>query len=435
MKTAIVVGSGAGGATVAKELQGPYQVTVFEEGKSFRRATVERKTIERLRRSHLLVDERLLRVGMPAIRIRKTPDMVLVRGAGTGGSTTIATGSGMRLDHDLRALGIDLDPEFDEIAREVPITTGASRRWHGTTRRLFEVVESMGLEPLVTPKMATSDKCRHCGRCMLGCPYGMKWDVRAFLDQAVAGGAELVTGARVDRIVIEGDRATGVLAAGRLGAPFQPADLVVVAAGGFGTPAILERSGIACEHRLSVDPLLTVMARVPGAWQCNEIAMPFIVRRPHYLLSPYLDWVSAMFNRSWRHPLQDLVGIMIKLADEGTGSVSARGRVDKRLTITDRARFEEGVGIASEILARFGADPASMVLGTVNAGHPGGTLPLSEATASTFHDERLPENLYVADASLLPRSLGGPPILTIIAMAKRVASLCRSPAASRAARR
>jgi choline dehydrogenase-like flavoprotein len=41
-----------------------------------------------------------------------------------------------------------------------------------------------------------------------------------------------------------------------------------------------------------------------------------------------------------------------------------------------------------------------------------------------MHDERLPENVYVADATLLPRSLGNPPILTIIAMAKRIAAIC-----------
>ena len=39
---------------------------------------------------------------------------------------------------------------------------------------------------------------------------------------------------------------------------------------------------------------------------------------------------------------------------------------------------------------------------------------------------QLPESLYVADASLLPRSLGNPPILTIIAMAKRVSKICRN---------
>ena len=35
-----------------------------------------------------------------------------------------------------------------------------------------------------------------------------------------------------------------------------------------------------------------------------------------------------------------------------------------------------------------------------------------------------PGNLYVADASLLPRSLGNPPILTIMALATRVAKAC-----------
>ncbi|HEX6577457.1 MAG TPA: GMC family oxidoreductase N-terminal domain-containing protein [Jiangellaceae bacterium] len=435
MNTAIVVGSGAGGATVANELQGAFQVTVLEEGRPFRRATMDWKTIEQLRRARLLVDERLLRVALPAIRVRKSHDMVLVNAVAAGGTTTISTGNGMRLDDDLRSIGIDLDPEFDQIAREVPITTGNQRRWHRTTRRLFEVVDTMGLDPFVTPKMATSDKCRHCGRCVFGCPYGIKWDTRAFLDQAVSRGAELVTGARVHRIVIEGDRATGVLVGGPFGARFHSADLVVVAAGGFGTPAILERSGITCEHHLFVDPVLTVAARMPGAWQCNEIEMPFVVRRPHYILSPYFDWISALFDPAWRHPLPDIVGVMIKLADEEGGSVSSRGRIEKLLTATDRARLEDGVGVATEILTGLGANPASVFRGTINAGHPGGTLPLTEATATTFHDERLPDNVYVADASLFPRSLGGPPILTIIAMAKHVASLCRADAGRFAHRR
>jgi choline dehydrogenase-like flavoprotein len=41
-----------------------------------------------------------------------------------------------------------------------------------------------------------------------------------------------------------------------------------------------------------------------------------------------------------------------------------------------------------------------------------------------MHDDRLPDNLYVADATLFPKSLGGPPILTIIAMAKKVSKAC-----------
>ena len=420
---AVVVGSGAGGATVARELQGAFDVTVLEAGDAFRRARMERGSIERMRRSRLLVDPRMLRFVYPPIRIRKTPDMLLVNGVGTGGTTTMATGNGIRMDRDLRELGLDLDAEFDEIAREIPVTTAHERRWHPTTRRLWGAFDDLGLGPAVLPKMGDAERCRHCGRCMLGCPYGRKWDSRAFLDEAVRRGARLVTGSAATRVVEDGGPATGVITGGGGLHRFVPADLVVLAAGGFGTPAILQRSGIACEPNLFVDPVLTVAARVPDAWQCNEIEMPFVVQREGYILSPYFDWISSLFHPAWRHRLQDLVGIMIKLADESVGSVSGR-RVDKRLTPADRVRLDEAVGIATEILARFGADPHEVFLGTVHAGHPGGMLPLTEASAPTMHDDRLPENVFVADASLLPRSLGNPPILTIVALAKRVAAVC-----------
>lgn len=50
-------------------------------------------------------------------------------------------------------------------------------------------------------------------------------------------------------------------------------------------------------------------------------------------------------------------------------------------------------------------------------------LPLTRDSAASFHDARLPGNVYVADASLFPESLGNPPILTIVAMAKRIGRL------------
>jgi choline dehydrogenase-like flavoprotein len=66
-----------------------------------------------------------------------------------------------------------------------------------------------------------------------------------------------------------------------------------------------------------------------------------------------------------------------------------------------------------------------MFFGTLNAGHPGGMLPLTSAEAVTLRSPRLPENLYVADASLLPEALGKPPILTIMALAKKIAKTIR----------
>ncbi len=113
---------------------------------------------------------------------------------------------------------------------------------------------------------------------------------------------------------------------------------------------------------------------------------------------------------------------MIKLADTGSGTVTTE--VLKRLVETDRARLQEAVGLCRDILHRLGKKDADIFLGTLNAGHPGGTLPLTEAESVTMHHKLLPHNLYVADASLLPESLGNPPILTIIAMAKRISARC-----------
>jgi len=52
-------------------------------------------------------------------------------------------------------------------------------------------------------------------------------------------------------------------------------------------------------------------------------------------------------------------------------------------------------------------------------------FPLTKNEAETFHHDTLPDNLYVADASLFPKSLGNPPIFTIMAMAKRIGKICR----------
>jgi choline dehydrogenase-like flavoprotein len=327
------------------------------------------------------------------------------------------------MDHDLRALGIDLDREFDEIYHEIPISTAHQLGWRRTTRRLFEICQEMGLDPQPTPKMGNYERCVHCGRCAFGCPHGVKWDSRQFLQVAVDAGATVVTGCRVERIVFEHGRAAGVQARRGLRSTFYPADLVVLAAGGFGTPAILDASGIPCEARLFVDPVLWVAGRAKQSAQCYEVEMPFVVQRQHFILSPYFDFLSFIFDREARSPAVDMVGLMIKLADTGQGHVTSHG-VEKMLSAIDQQRLREGVKICDEILRRFGVDEGSVFLGTLNAGHPGGTLPLTERDAATMHDPRLPENVYVADATLIPQALGNPPILTIVALAKRVSRCC-----------
>ncbi len=424
MKKAIVVGSGAGGATAAKELQGHYEVTVMEAGKEFRPFSLNLRMLEKFKKTGLLFDEKLIQLWFPTMRIRETEDrMILVHGSAIGGTTTICTGNAIRKDGDLRKIGIDLDEEFEEIYQEIPVTSNHRHLWRATTNKLFEICREMDLDPQPTPKMGNYDRCRSCGRCVLGCPAGAKWDSRRFLSIALDNGSRLIKGCRVEKVVVEGNEAKGVYAKFRGRKHFFPADLVILSAGGFGTPVILQNSGFECEPRLSLDPVLCVAAEWEGSCQSREISMPFVAKKEHFILSPYFDYLSYYFNKQWKYPAKNIISMMIKLADDNTGNLVGK-KVEKSLTEQDRFRMGKAIALCKDILQHLGIKKENIFLGTLNAGHPAGMLPLGKQEAKSLHHPRLPQNLYVADATILPHSLGSPPILTIIALAKRVSKVC-----------
>ena len=419
MKKVIVVGSGAGGAAAASKLQGKFNVTILEAGREFKPFSFSLSALEKLKKTGLFFDEREIQILFPSMKVQKTEDrMVMVSGAGLGGTTTLSAGNALRQDKGLKELGIDLEEEFRELYREIPITDNHQNKWRDTTKRLFEICREMELNPRPIPKLGDYRNCTGCGRCVLGCRYGVKWDSRQMIAAAQDAGAELTTGCKVLKVVVENGYAKGV----QTKKGFYPADIVILAAGGFSTPVILQNSGIECESRLFVDPVLCIAAEHKGSLQNKELSMPFAVQREHYILSPYFDYLSFFFNKGWRYPASDTLSLMIKLADSNTGSID-KNNISKTLTGIDKERLQEGAGICREILDRYGIKKDDIFLGTINAGHPGGMLPLTSQEAETFHNPRLPENLYVADATLFPESLGNPLILTIMAMARKVGKI------------
>lgn len=414
MKKALIIGSGAGGATVAKMLSPRYDVTVFEAGGTFRPLSLPLDTLASLRATGLYFDERLISIILPNMRIAKTPDQVVVYGQGLGGTTTLATGNAIRADKGLKAIGIDLDDEFNELYHELPITTDHQRSWSDVSHRTFQAMEDLGFGPQPMPKFLRTSKCRLCGHCSIGCPYGAKWDTRELLD-----GIHIITHCRVERFETGDGRVKRVIARQGLRTISFEADLVILAAGGLGTPQILRQSGFDCQPHLFVDPVLCVATPMANVRQNRQLLMPFVSLREGYIISPYMDWLSFFFNREWRKPMDGMVSLMIKMADEEQGNVE-RGKVRKTLTGRDQQILSRGVADCKEILRKMGAREEDMILGTLNSGHPGGMLPLTVAEAETLHHACLPDNLYVADASLLPEALGLPPMLTIMALAKRI---------------
>jgi choline dehydrogenase-like flavoprotein len=272
----------------------------------------------------------------------------------------------------------------------------------------------------------------NCGaKCMLGCRCGAKWNAAEYVDEAVAAGAVLETQARVERVIIEQGRCEGV--AGRLrGLPFEArAKTVVVAAGGIGTPRILQASGFEqAGQGMTMD--ITVMVygigNGPGIGKEPPMTWSWENLEDGYMLStladPWLLFPLIMALKGPRYPLywpkwNRLLGVMIKLKDDVSGGVFTNGKISKPMTPNDSRRMAAAQLLCGRILTQAGADPDAIFVSPQRGTHPSGTVRIG-----TMLDRDLQTStpgLYVCDASVFPEALARPTVLTIIGLAKRLA--------------
>ena len=146
MNRAVVVGSGAGGAAAARRLAGRFDVTVLEAGREFRPFRSGLRVPEAAGKAGLLFDEREISLLFPAMRIHRAADgLIIVRGRGTGGTTTMATANALRLDDDLRNIGIDLDESFSDLLRAIPVTDDHGSLWRPAPHRNYQAYREIGL--------------------------------------------------------------------------------------------------------------------------------------------------------------------------------------------------------------------------------------------------------------------------------------------------
>jgi len=364
----------------------------------------------------------------------------IIRPLMAGGATSMYCGCSARPPAWLKdKYGIDLDPYVDETMDELRIAPLPPELRGPASTRLAEAANALGydwqpLDKFMNPARACPFDCG--AKCMLGCRCGAKWNAAEWVDEAVSAGCEFITEARVEALVVENRKVGGVR--GRVkGQSFEiMTPVVVLAAGGIGTPLILRRAGLRrAGEGMAMDTTLMMYgaSRFPGSGHEPPMTYAWANDDVGYMLSTLIDpWLNYPIVAGLKGPRylltwprwNNTLGVMIKLKDDLSGSLESERRIRKPFTVNDQKKLDHAAGVARQILVKAGADPDSIFLTPMRGTHPCATVRIGDLLDRNLRTEI--ENLYVCDASAFPEALARPTVLTIIGLGKRLVEHLRT---------
>jgi choline dehydrogenase-like flavoprotein len=495
----LVIGSGAGGGSVARDLaQAGKRVMVIESGALYDERTFptrERDAYERL----------YLDSGFTA-----TDDahIAILAGGTVGGGTTVNWMTSIPVPDRVR----------DEWEEQHGVTGIASPRFK---KDLNEVLREVGAQPSIDmpPKDAAlirgaeargwsgeriqinRAECDDCGTCPFGCKRGSKQStLRLHLPQAMEAGAHLIPDCKAERLIISNGAVRGAVTTHgtRAGTPRTLeiiAPQVVVSGGALRTPLLLRRSGLthpAIGQNLRLHPVTLAAGIFPekiemwrGTMQAaksEEFIAPtedrngyIIESAPGHpgLLALGIPWTSRDEHQRLMKLAPKIAPFLAIAKDDGGGRISETrngfAKIEYRTTPRDErtlraalgslVRMAESAG-AEEVIAagsppiawrrsdgveafevlerrltRFDFSPnrgtvfSAHQMGTARMGgdpvdhacDPFGRVRSSSRPRATDPHGGIIKGLYVADGSLFPTAIGVNPMITILALAKRVA--------------
>ena len=394
----VIIGTGAGGGLLARELaKNGKKVVILEKGPYI--------------------------ASKDAFNYydKYAPGVDLLSTTCVGGSTAVSMANMVRaLDEELHEFGIDLTKEYEYVEQLVGVHELDDSHIGRGTQLFLDAARDLGLDVVKMPKAIREEECIQCGKCAFGCPVNAKWTAKDFVDEAVEAGAELICEAEVIDIILCNMEASGVKYVKDHEEHLIKTDKIILCAGAIQTPIIMKNMGLTGIGReIFFDPFVTVGGYLKDINFNTEVQMAALVKGKNFVLSPHF---SSFIKGNIDNPDvddKDILSIMVKTPDECKGYVHTDGFVRKENTIEDIRYLAEGVATAGFILEKAGVDPTTIGSTVYRGAHPGGTVKIGKALDTNLETE-IP-NLYVCDASVLPISPGKPPILTILALAKRLA--------------
>lgn len=476
----VIVGSGAGGAVAAAVLaEAGLEVAVLEAGPYLDRGSYPEEPIAAL--TSLYRDGGMtVAMGRPAVPtpVGRAVGGTTVINSGTCFRTPEPVLARWEAEHGITWAG-DLGTDFEAAERMLHVRAVDPERMGRNGQLLREGAEALGVSH--APLHRNAGACRQCSSCPTGCRLDAKRAMHvSYLPRAVAAGARVRAGVEARRVVFERGRAVAVecrsgvarQGAGR-GRPFtvRARRAVVLAGGAFGTPELLMRSGFRSPsgelgRNLRIHPACWVGARFDEpvrGWDgvMQSYAVDEWEDRGVLLEATFTplafggQWLPGTGAEHQRRLLDfdHVASTGVHLSDRSTGRVGLAGdgslRISYRLRREDADRLVFGIARAAELLYAAGATEVYPQIGgtatvsrsgiaaleasppprsalRLEAFHPMGTARMDSdphrGVAGADGAVHGAEALYVADGSLLPSSIGVNPMMTIVAMASRVAT-------------
>ncbi|MEO6773630.1 MAG: GMC family oxidoreductase N-terminal domain-containing protein [Kofleriaceae bacterium] len=470
----VVVGTGAGGAVVGRELAEAGLAVVFvEEGRYFDRTQFTGRGFE--------MQQKLYRRGGATFSIGNV-GIPIPLGQTVGGTTTVNSGTCYRTPDRVlhawqRELGLhelgpeQLGPYFERVEAVLGVAHAKQELLGGNGRVIARGCDALGFTRH-GPLKRNAPECDGQGVCCFGCPTDAKRSTNvSYIPLALKAGAELFSNTKMTRVLVEGGKAVGVVAKTPDGhALTVRARSVVIACGSIMTPLVLGQQGLANRSgqlgkNLSIHPATGALA------EFDEQILPWKGIPQGYGIEELHEegilFEGAMVPLEMTMTMTQLVGPdLVRLAesfdhvasfgflveDISRGSVSSvRGQPVIRYWLDDKdvAHIKRGLDVLAQIYFAAGAkrvhcpisgfdvlespdDLAKLRRAKIHARdldlsayHPLGTARMgidpAHSVVDQDHQTHDTRGLYIVDGASVPSSLGVNPQVTIMAMATRAA--------------